>query len=200
METVIKSGDGGNVAKVDENSRLHAQAVTETESLHATETGNAFNLNTGLISITGDATICYLKNTDPEARDFVVSGIAFGIFGGITYTSAAFPYITIIDTPTAGDLITDATTTGVFNRNRNFGSSNELEGLFYKGKVSGTATGGNDVGILLLNATGRSFFSLDLALKKNASIAVDLTSNLSSGSANVYCALIGYYKDKTSRD
>ena len=44
MEVSIKGGDTGKVAKVDTNNRLHTQTVTESESIHAAESGDAFNV------------------------------------------------------------------------------------------------------------------------------------------------------------
>lgn len=196
MEMSVKGGNNGNSANVDNNKRVHTKSVSEEESLDAAETGNAYNLNTGLITVSGDATLCYLKNTDPDFRDFVIVAVAVGTFGGITHDANASGYITIIDTPTGGDLISDATTAGTLNRNRKLGSSNEFEGVFYKGKVGGTATGGNSVAILKTTPVGRDFFGIDLIIKKNASIAITYTANLSSGSASTYLALVGYYKDK----
>lgn len=199
MELIIKNGVGsGSTAKVDNNNRLHAQAVTEDESLHASELGSAFNLNTGLISINGDASLMYLKND--EVNDFVVEAIALGSFEGITHSDD--PYITIIRNPTGGDLITDATTTGVLNQNRNFGSNKTLSSgsVFYKGKVSGTVTGGDDIAILQATPGGRSFYSINFILPKGASVGVKLTANVTSGSANWYGAIIGYLKDGESKD
>ena len=129
---LIDDGKGdGFKARVDSNKRLHTQSVTEEESIHAAEIGDAYNLNTGLISITGDATLMYIKNN--ENQDLIIEAIAVGSFEGITHSDD--PYITLVRNPTGGDLISDATTTGVLNQNRNFGSNKTLTADFYKGKV-----------------------------------------------------------------
>ena len=58
----IEDGLGsGRQAKVDSQRRLSVQAVSEAESEHSTEAGTSYNLNTGLISITADATLMYYK-------------------------------------------------------------------------------------------------------------------------------------------
>lgn len=190
----IEDGKGsGKDAQVDDQNRLRTHAVTESEALHASEEGSAYNLNTGLINITGDATLMYYKNTGE--RDFVVEAIALGSFEGITHSDD--PYITLIRNPVSGDLISDQTVASL-NQNRNFGSSNTLSGLVYKGKVSGTVTGGNDIAILQATPGGRSFYSIGFVIPKGNSIGIKLTANVSSGSANWYCAIIGFEKDDTT--
>jgi hypothetical protein len=193
---IIDDGKGkGSKARVDGNNRFHTQAVVETEAQHALEVGDGFNLNTGLINITADATLIYIQNND--AKEFIIEAIALGSFEGITHSDD--PYITIIKNPTGGDLITDATVIDM-NQNRNFGSSLSLDADVYKGKSAGTITGGNDIGILQVTPGGRSFYSLGFVLPKGASMAVKLTANVSSGSANYYAAIIGHLKDQESKD
>lgn len=191
----IEDGKGsGRDAQVDDQHRLRTHAITEPESLHATEEGLSYNLNTGLISITGDATLCYYKNTGE--KDFVVEALALGSSTGITHSAS--PYITLVRNPSSGDLISDATTSGTLNQNRNFGSTNSLNGLFYKGKVSGTLSGGDDIAILQASSGARSFYTINFVLPKGSSLGIKLTANVSSGSANWYAAIIGFEKDDTT--
>jgi hypothetical protein len=189
----ITDGKGKGVkVQVDSSNRMRTHAVTESEQLHATEEGNGYNINTGLISITGDATLLYIKNNGTE--DLVINAIAIGAFEGITHSDD--PYITLVRNPTGGDLISDATAVSM-NQNRNFGSSNTLVADVYKGKVSGTLTGGNNIAILQVTPGGRSFFTIDFALPKGSSMGVSLTANVSSGSANYYCAAVCFVKEDT---
>ena len=191
----IEDGKGsGRDAAVDSENRLRVHAVTESESLHSTEEGLSYNINTGLISITGDATLLYYKNTGD--KDFVVEAIALGSFEGITHSDD--PYITLIRNPDGGNLLSDATTSGVLNQNRNFGSTNTLNGVAYKGKVGGTVTGGDDIALLQATPGGRSYYTINFVLPKGSSLAIKLTANVSSGSANWYCAIIGFEKDDTT--
>lgn len=194
MATIEDGKGSGKDAQVDDQNRLRTHAVTESESLHASEEGTAYNLNTGLISITGDASLMYYKNTGE--KDFVVEAIALGSFEGITHSDD--PYISLIRNPTGGDIISDATTSGVFNQNRNFGSSNALNGLFYRGKVGGTCTGGDTIGILQASAGARSFYTINFIVPKGSSIGITLTANRTSGTANWYAAIIGFEKDDTT--
>lgn len=187
----IQDGTGsGAKLKVGTDNRLQARAISEEEVVHNGEGGKAYNWNTGLISITGDATLIYIKNNDNE--NLIITDIAIGAFDGITHSDA--PYITIVREPTGGDLLTDQTAVSM-NQNRNFGASDVADVNVYKGKVGGTLTGGNDIAILQTNKTGRSFFGINFILPKGSAMGIKLTANLSSGSANYYCALIGYFKD-----
>lgn len=193
MSVTVKDGTGtGKLAKVGGDNRLHTESVTAAESLQAAKESDAYNINTGLISITGDATLVYVKNN--EDKDLIIEAIALGSFEGITHSDD--PYITIVRNPTGGDLILDATAVSM-NQNRNFGSANTLSVDAYKGKVSGTLTGGNDLAILQATPGSRSYYTINLVLEKGSSMGVKLTANASSGSANWYAALICYLHEAT---
>lgn len=190
----IEDGKGsGKDAQVDDQNRLRTHAITETENVHSAEEGNAYNLNTGLISITGDATMMYFKNN--EEADFQIEAIALGASTGITHSAS--PYLTLVRNPTGGDIISDATAIAQ-NGNRNFGSSNTLLADVYKGKVGGTCTGGDDIAILQVTPSGRSFYTINFILPKGTSMGIKLTANVSSGSANYYCAIVGHVKEDTT--
>lgn len=180
----------GNGAKVDVNNRLHVASVSEPEAIHSATMGDGYNINTGLISITADATLMYVKNN--EAQDMVIEAIALGSFEGITHSDD--PYITLIRNPTAGDLISDATAVSM-NQNRNFGTSKTLTADAYKGKVGGTITGGDDIAILQATPGGRSFYTINFVIPKGSSLAIKLTANITSGTANWYAAIICHLKD-----
>jgi hypothetical protein len=184
----ILDGTGkGYQAEVGDDNRLRTRSVSETLSSHEIEEGNGYNINTGLISITGDATLMYIENTGD--RDLIIDAIALGSFEGITHSDD--PYITVIRNPTGGDLISDATAVSM-NQNRNFSASNTLSANAYKGKVGGTITGGDDIAILQVTPGGRSFYTINFVLGKGASMAIKLTANVSSGSANYYAALVAF--------
>lgn len=191
MAYIVDGTGGGYQAQVNSTKRLLTKSVSEPEEVHALEIGDAYNINTGLISITGNATLLYIKNN--ENKDMVIQAIALGSFDGITYSDD--PYITIVRNPTGGDLITDATAVSM-NQNRNFGSSNTLSANCYKGKVSGTLTGGNNIAILQATGGSRGYYTINLSLAKGNSIGITLTANASSGTANYYCAAVVYLKEE----
>ena len=190
----IEDGTGsGKLAKVDSENRLRTSSVTETEALHAAEEGRGYNINTGFISVIGNASLIYLKNNGDS--DVVLASIIVGLFNGITHSDD--PYFTITRNPTGGDIISDATAVEA-NVNRNFGSSATLTVNVYKGKVGGTITGGTNFGKLQLNPATRNFYGVEIVIPKGSSIALALTANVSSGSANGYAAFICYEKEDTT--
>ncbi len=78
---IIIDGTGkGNQLKIDDNNRARTQAITETETIHAVELGDAYNINTGSISYTAAGSMLYVKNN--EDRDLVVDAIAVGLGNG----------------------------------------------------------------------------------------------------------------------
>jgi hypothetical protein len=191
----IQDGKGqGYVAQVDNENRVRTQSVSETEALHNLELGNNYNINTGLISITGDATLLYIKNN--EDKDLIVEALALAMADGNAVYSDD-PYLTIVRNPTGGDLISDKTAVSM-NQNRNFGSTQTLTADVYKGKVSGTLTGGNDLAILQASSGGRAFYTIDLLLPKGSSVGIKLTANMSSGASNTYIAAITHLKSPTT--
>jgi hypothetical protein len=192
---IIEDGTGtGNKAKVDANKRIHTQAVTETEGLHATEVGDAYNINTGSVSFTAAGTLLYIKNN--EDKDLVIEALAVGVGTG---TTSDIGEITVERNPTGGDLISDATAVSM-NANRNFGSNKTLTADVFKGKSGGTSTGGNDTILFYHDSNGRLFASIDLILPKGSSIAITYDPKLSSGSQKAYCAAIVHLKDPATSD
>lgn len=196
MAEMIQDGTGtGSKVKIDAGNRMKVHAITEDESLHSIEAGDAYNINTGMISVTGDATLVYIKNN--EVQPLLVESIAMGSFEGITHSDD--PYLVIVRNPTGGDLITDATSVSM-NQNRDFGTSKTLLADTYKGKVGGTMTGGDDLGFIQMAPGGRSFFPIGLSLSQGSSLGIKMIANASSGSANYYAALVCYKKDANLAD
>ena len=196
---ILDSTGTGNGAKVDVNKRLHTQATTETESLHATEIGTGYNLNTGSITFTccsccSAGTLIYLKNN--ECLEIVVEAIAIGVGDG---SVANIGELTLIRNPTGGDLICDATAVSM-NANRNFSSNQTLCACVFKGKTAGTITGGTDVALFYQADNGRLFAPIDLVIPKGSSVALKYDPKLSSGSVKVYGALIVHLKDNAAKD
>lgn len=195
----IEDGKGkGFLAQVDERNRLKTSGISESEAVFGAKLGDAYNINTGYITIGGgvgaiDSSLLYIKNN--EDKDFVIAALAVGVASGNAAFTAGKPFfLTLVRNPENGDIVTDETPVDM-NQNRNFGSNNVLDANVYKGKSGGTITGGDDIAILQLGTSGRSFFTIDFFLRKGSSIAVKLTSDISSGSCQIYCAAIGYLLD-----
>jgi hypothetical protein len=183
--------DNGNGTTVDINGKreLKTFSITESESQAATTLGDAFNINTGDIGCAGDTTLIYFKND--EDTDVVIENIAVGIRGS-TITDQAT--VTLISNPTGGDLITDTTAVDM-NGNRRVGSSKTLKSttLAYKGKVSGTITGGSDVAQFYMGNNSRLFATINFEVERGSSIAIKLEGTTTGG--NAYGALILYRRD-----
>ena len=191
--TTIRDASTHKGAHVDNNGDLHTFSITETELQAANTKGNAYNINTGLIALTGTSAsaILYFKNN--EATDYVVDGLVV-FMGQRSATVTDFGLATVSWNPTGGDIISDATAVD-YKSNSNGGSSNVLNNgsLVYKGKDGGTMTGGDGHAIIGL-AEGRNQFPIPMEIPKGTSIGVTVDLN-TSGGANVYIALIGYLKD-----
>ena len=195
MAEIIKDGTGtGKTVKVDANNQMHTFSVVETEATQAAQRGNAYNLNTGVVALTGTGTSAVSYFLNDESNDFVITGIAVGI-GTRSSTITDLAQITIVRNPTGGTIVSDANAMAM-NSNSNFGSSNTLSSSSkaYAASATGkTLTGGTDHAILFMG-DGRLFATLDMELPKGASVGVEIDLN-TSGGANVYVALIGYSKD-----
>lgn len=190
--TTIKDGTGtGDTLRIDATNKAEVHSVTETETQEAVETGDAYNINTGSISLTTSTAsgMLYFKNN--ETRDIIIDAIAAGVGSAGTVTDVSV--VTVIRNPTGGTLISDATAVDM-NANRNFGSSKTLTGDAFKGDEGKTITGGNDIVQFFMGSGTRLFAPIDLVLQKGDSIAVKLDTNTSSGTTIAYAALVLHLK------
>lgn len=196
---MIENGVGdGSRARVDGNNQLHVFAVTENEQNSAAEHGYLFNVNTGVIPLTGtsDSAVLYLKNDESPLdgdSNFIITTIIFGLYTR-SATVTDYATATLIRNPTAGTIIDDASPCEMIS-NSNFGSSNTLDSLIYKASATGkTLTGGSDHAKVLLTEGRTSAPELNIDLAKGSSLGVKIDLN-TSGGADVYVALVGYRKE-----
>ena len=77
MEVQIKSGNSGEVAKVDIHKRVHVDAITFGRSEQEVEIGNGYNINTGTVNLTtaNKSGILYFKNQ--EDFDIVITNMFY---------------------------------------------------------------------------------------------------------------------------
>lgn len=192
MAISIKNGNNGNTAKVDKSARLHGFNVTRTVVEQSTLDSNAYNINTGLITLTtaGESGLIYYKHN--EEKDFDVSSIIV-IMGPSTGGSASdTTHVRVYKNPTTGTLISGATAVEI-NSNRDFSSSNSLfNSLAYKGAEGSTITDGSSHIESLVNPGTRVGFSISETLRKGNSIAVSLEPNDSNTSMKVMVAIVGH--------
>ena len=190
---IIKDGATGFTAGVNSANQLLTHAVTFSGSVDAASRGIAWNLNTGDMTITADATLMYIKNTSKE--EFFIERLVVAMGDGITYTD--YPHVNLLKNPTGGDVITDETDIDM-NQKRNFAFSDKFSGDVFKGKVGGTVTGGDgSIAQIMIDKNGSSIIPVNYILPEQASMVIDLTLN-GSGSAEVYAAIVGYYHNHHS--
>lgn len=195
MTFFIEDGTGkGFSVKVNENNRAYNDSVQQNKADFAASIGDAYNINTGDIWISGlgSSAIAYLKNN--EDRNLIVDAIAVGVGTSPGITFAGTPTLKLLRNPTAGTLI-DNTLAVAQNQNRNFGSSKTLTADAYAGSNSYTLTGGNEIAQFYQSSNGRLFADIGFELTKGDSIGMYVDSKLTAGSFFCYAAWIAHLRD-----
>ena len=165
---------------VDINQRGHVESVNEDEKDHAAVLGWKFNINTGDIAFTDavKVSVLYVKNTG--VYPIVVSALIYNL--GNSTDGVGDALIEVIRNPTAAGPLTNTNDVAVgpgTSANQNFGSTNIMTGLFYKGAQGETAFSASDgVTISTRSASheARIFLSLGaLILPLGSAIGVNYT-------------------------
>jgi hypothetical protein len=198
MAEQIQDGTGsGKRVKVDSNNQIHTTSITRSNTQDATIKGNSYNINTGDIGLTSttESAVLYFKSDESPVNGetaFVVDAIAIGIDS--LGTTSGMSKITVVKNPTAGTIVTNAVAVDM-NENRNFGSSENLDSIIYKGVEGDTFTNGTDIAQFYQSAGSRGFYTLDFDLPKGSSIGVKIDTQTTAGTTNIYAALIGHRVD-----
>lgn len=150
--SVIKDGEGSGVyAGVTNGNRIKVVSISVPVDDAANRQGEAFHLNTGLITLTNDleTTVFYLRNN--ETVDLVLDSALFCL-GGSTNGSGDGRVIVVYN-PTAGDIITNAN--AGFQSNSNVGATRILLADLYIGASGETkVTGSQGPSVLVPTGTG----------------------------------------------
>ena len=194
---IIRDPDKMDGAHVDINGHLHVESVSRQEKDHAAKVGWKFNINTGDITITNSTkvSLLYVKNTGDY--DMVLNTLIYNL--GNTTSGTGDVLIDVIRNPTTGDIITNANNCQVgpgVEANQNFGSTETMTGLFYKGAQGETAVNGSET-ILTRSAanTGRIVVSLGaMELTKGSAVAINYTPPASNSSQTVQFAIAVHIK------
>jgi len=190
---MITDGYNGNGAKVDINNRLHTESVTRDVLTEAVFKGEAFNFNTGDITLTtGNASaIGYFKyNGDTP---FLLTEIIV-IIGSAAGTLSSDSTIEILRNPTTGTIV-DNTVAIETSANRDFSSSIVITGDTYKGAEGYTLTDGTTFGKTTRGSSFTGPVTFDAApilLRKGNSLGVKYTPPTGNTSQVVKIAAIGY--------
>lgn len=186
---IIQDGGTGKSAAIDNTARLSTRSVQQSETENATDAGDSYNINTGLVTLTtaGESGVFYLStNEDKNVHiDSVVVIMGPSTGGSATDTTR----IRFYRNPTAGTLISGASAVDD-NENRNFGSSKVLDSTAYKGAEGNTITDGAVIIESLVSPGSRVAFSIDLVLTKGDAIAVSLEPNDSNTSMKTMVAAV----------
>jgi hypothetical protein len=190
----IQDGTGkGFLVKVDNDNRLYSNAVTREEVELSVFLGNAYNINTGAVTITNAATdngIWYLKNTG--ASDVVIHEIL--IILGTSTGGIGDGTLKVFRNPTTGTLISGALAVEA-NVNRNFSSSNTLDVVTYRGATATTITDGITLGST--NRSGASvvnFTSTPFLLKTGNSIGISWAAATGNTSQTIRIATTAFVR------
>lgn len=182
MATTIQDGTGTKIkVKVNTENRLLSQSISESEFDHAVGKGEAYNINTEFLTITGSSEVplLYIKSTDD--RDLVLNAWFIGTDAN-SGTATRLSLLKVYKNPTSGTIISSGTDINPVNRN--FGSSNSFEGIAKKGGDGFTVSGYESTPVLFQTqgTQQRNFGTVQLVLTKGTSVVVTyqqygLTSN-----------------------
>jgi len=193
--SIIEDGATGDKVRVDGSNRLQVFAIAEGVNAFSVKNGDAYNLATGLVAMTGTAesSVFYMANTG--ATDIVITSITFGV-GVLSATITDDSVFTIIKNPTGGDIISNATALAGGNTNQNHGESKSLSINAFQGVDGGTITGGESYGPFYVSSSQRTSIPLTMRIPNGGSVGVKVDLN-TSGGGNVYCAINCHLHDDT---
>ena len=188
---ILDGGGRGFLAQVNTSGELATRAVVETEELNANEKGKAYNINTKNITLTDDADtpVIYFKNTGED--EFFIVAVAIGLTTSTGGTSTEPVEITFIRQPKTGTIIDNAIPVAI-NSNRNYGSSNSLSSLAYKGATGDTMTDGDDHIFVYGKTDSRSLITINEILPKGTSFGLKIKPQSGNTSMTCYAAIIGF--------
>lgn len=194
MEVYIGNPLNGDKAVVTSEGLLRTYSVSESIVENAAENGNSFNINTGTINLTGNATksaVLYLKNNG--SLDLHIATVGY-LLGNSTSGTGDLT-LEAVRNPTGGTIVSGATNVDI-NVNKNAGSSDTLTVDAFKGAEGLTLTGGETWYTSLLAGAARPYAIATgtLVITPGSSIGVNITTQASNTSMNaqVFLSLIKY--------
>lgn len=189
---IIDGVGAGYTAAVDSENRLRVFSISEPEVDNASELGNSYNFNTGIINLTSasKSAVFYLKNNGDN--DIIISTL-FYLLGNSTGGSGDV-LITVLRNPTTGTIVSGAVNMEMNGVNRNFGSSKTLTVDAYKGAEANTFTDGVKVieSIFDQSPSRVSITVGAIMLPKGSSIGIDITPATSNTNLDVEFACSVY--------
>ena len=197
---VIKSGENGNTAKVNNNQQMYVYSETISTSNNATDRGESYTLTSGKIDSLASATehaVFYFYNA--ENQPFHVTGAVISLAHTATLTTAGDAHkVEVLRNPTAGTLIS-APSGNMVICNRNFASTNSPSSstLAYYGATGKTMTDGVVHASTLMpeNSDPRDM-AIDELIPKGSAIGFTITTpSFSAGTTSAIIEMLGYFED-----
>lgn len=187
--SIIQDAGTGATAKVSVNNRLQTHSVVTSEASIASSDGDAYNINTGLVTLTSstESGVLYLKNN--EDKDLQIQFLEMILAPSTGGSATDATRVRVFRNPTGGTLISAATNVSD-NQNRNFGTNRTLSADAYKGTQGSTVAGGNVIIEIFMQPGRRELLSIDLTLTKGDSIAISYQPNASNTNMKCMCAAI----------
>lgn len=188
---IIDGKGTGNEARVDDNNRLHTEAVSRNALTEAVFQGKAFNFNTGDMTLTtaNESAIGYMSYTGDEP--FVIKEILFII--GASTNGTGDGTAKIYRNPTGGTIVDNAVDIEI-SANRDFSSSIQPSGLMYKGAEGYTTTGGTTFAETTRSSFGTviAIDAAEIILRKGNSISLSWQPPSGNTSQVIKVAATGY--------
>ena len=200
---VIKSGENGNTAKVNNNQRLYTYSEVISTSNNATDRGESYTITSGKVAALSSSTehgIFYFYNA--ETNPFHVTGAVVSFAHTATLTTGGDAHLVqVYRNPTTGTLIS-APTGNMVVCNRNFSSTNapSSSNLDYYGACGSTFIDGVIHASTLIpeNSDPRDI-AIDELIPKGSSIGFTITTpSFSAGTTSVIIEMLGYFEDPES--
>lgn len=190
---IITDGKGtGYQAQVNTKGQLETCSVTLVQSSQASNDGDSYNINTGVMTLTSanKSAVLYVKNN--ETKPILIDAL-FYLVGNSTGGTGDM-LITVLRNPTTGTVVSDATAAEMAGVNRNFGSSKTLDADIYKGGEGKTLTDGDKVIESIFNQVPtRAVISAGaIVLPKGSSIGIEVTPATLNTSLDVEFAISCY--------
>lgn len=178
-DIVIASGGTRSYkALVDAEGRLTTKTFTQTFNERATSIGDAYNLNTGDLTLTsGNASgVFWLKNN--EQKKIIVTSYIY-LFGNTDGAATEDGLVQVLENPTGGTLLTS--TAGTL-KNRNVGLQTKIIDVDWRiGAEGKTVTGGSVIiETRFASPVGRQTVPVETAIPQAGSIAIKYTPRSSN--------------------
>ena len=191
--TTIIDGTGTGVhAKVNKQNRIQTLSVSENIAAHHAFEGDAFNINTGTVSLgsTTKSAVLYLKNNEDDP--LVITAL-FYLLGNNTGGGTDENHLVQVErNPTGGTLVSSGTNFSAINRN--FGSAKVLDADIIKMDTAGRTLIGGTVAIeSIFTGEGRQALSVGaVIINKGDSIGITITPQASTTAMDVQMAIACY--------